>query len=181
MATSNQMPAEGTQYEVRWNRRSFRRNVLLIVVVWVAYVAIAVFASGILEKIGIAGAIVFGLVGVGGGIGGEIYIRLSPVAATLTPSGVSIRRHDPVAWGNIREVRLGALKPRSLFAFRPLHYIAFLPTRTEDLPRLSPRERLAVKLYGTSLLLLTENMNPPAEEILDAVGRLSDVPIRVVE
>jgi hypothetical protein len=33
-------------------------------------------------------------------------------------------------------------------------------------------------MYGTNLLLMTETVTPSAEDILAAVERLSDVPVR---
>jgi hypothetical protein len=171
-------PVESAQFEIRWNRRSYRRNVLFLTVLFLGYVAAAIFASGALQLIGLAGAVVFGLIGICGGLAGELQMRRHPVVATLSDSGITIRQRDPVSWEGIREVRLGTVKPRFLFTVRPFHYIAFLPTRTTDLSRLSPRGRLAIKLYGTNLLLITQNVSPAAEDILDAIDRLADVPVR---
>jgi len=182
VATSGQVPVEGTQFQVSWNRHFFRRKVLLVVVLFLAYAALAVFTSGAWQLIGVAAAIAFGLMGLCLGIVGELQMRRSPMAATLSDFGVTIRRRDPVGWEDIREVRLGTVKPRSLFMSQRFHYIAFLPTRAADISRLSPRERLLIKLYGTYLLLVTERVNPAAEDILDAIERLSNVPVyRVVD
>ena len=108
-------------------------------------------------------------------------MRDSPMAATLSDRGVTIRRRDLVGWEDIREVRLGKVKPRYFF-MRRIYCIAFLPARAPDVSRLSPRERLAVKLFGTSVVLLPDRVNPAAEDILDAIERLSSVPVyRVVD
>jgi hypothetical protein len=182
VTTSGQVPVEGTQFQVSWNRRSFRRKVLLAVVVFLAYAALAVFTSGMWQLLGVVFAIVFGLMGLCLGIVGELQMRRSPMAATLSDFGVTIRRRDPVAWEDIREVRLGTVKPRSLFMSRRPPCIAFLPIRAADVSRLSPRERMAIKLYGTHLLLVAERVTPSAEDILDAIERLSHVPVyRVVD
>lgn len=178
MVNSGQMPLEGTEFKVRLNGRSFRSNILVIILLFLAYAAAAVFASGGLQLIGVAGATVFGVVGLSAGVAGARQIRRDLVVATLNDSGVTFRRHDPVGWEAFREVSVGKLRPRLLFALRPLHYIAFLPARTADLPRPRPREWLAIKMYGTNLLLMTETVTPGAEEILTEVERLSDVPIR---
>jgi hypothetical protein len=182
VTTSGQVPVEGTQFQVSWNRHSFRRKVLPAVVLFLAYAALAVFTSGTWQLIGVVFTIAFGLIGLCLGIAIELRIRRSPMAATLSDFGVTIRRRDPVGWEDIGEVRPGTVKPRSLFMSRRLPYIAFLPTRAADVSRLSPRERLATKLYGTHLVLLTEMVNPAAEDILDAIERLSNVPVyRVVD
>jgi hypothetical protein len=175
---SGDFPDESTVFEVRLNRRRFRRNVLFIVASFLAYVALAVFASGPLRYIGLAGAVVFGLMGLIAGIGGELQIRRDPVAVTLDHAGVTFRGHDPVSWEGIREVRLQLVRPRLLFWVRPLHCIAFLPVQAPDVSRLRPRERLAVKMYGTHLVFMTETVTPSAEDILSGVERLSDVPVR---
>ena len=182
MTTSGQVPVEGTQFQVSWNRHSLRRKVLLIVVLFLAYAALAVFTSGMWQVIGVAGAIASGLIGLCLAIAGELQMRRSPMAATLSDFGVTIRRRDPVGWEDIREVRLRTVKPRSILTSQRLHYIAFLPTRAADVSRVSPRERLAIKLYGTHNALVTERVNPAAEDILDAIERLSNVPVyRVVD
>lgn len=178
MVNSGQVPLEGTEFKIRLNRRSFRSNILVIILLFLAYVAAAVFASGELRLIGAAGAAVFGVVGLSAGMAGARQIRRDPVVATLNDSGVTFRRHDQVGWETFREVRAGKLRPRLLFALRPLHYIAFVPARTADLPRPKPREWLAIRMYGTNLVLMTETVTPGAEDILTAVERLSDVAIR---
>jgi len=58
------------------------------------------------------------------------------------------------------------------------HPIAFVPQRVADLPRATLRERLAIVMYGTNLVLMTETVTPSADEILAAVQRLTDVPVR---
>jgi hypothetical protein len=182
VTTSGQVPVEGTPFQVGWNRHFFRRNLLLAVVGFLAYAALAVFTSGTWQLIGVVFAIVFGLSGLCLGVAAELQMRRSPMAATLSDFGITIRRRDPVGWEDIREVRLGTVEPRFLLAPRRLHYIAFLPTRAADVSRLSPRERLIIKLYGTHLFLVTERVNLAAEDILDAIERLSNVPVhRVVD
>lgn len=178
MPNVDQSPPERTAFEIRWNRRSFRRNILGIGLLFLAYVAIAVFTPGWWRLMSIVGAIVFGGVALTAGAGGVRQMQRSPVAATLNEFGVTIGRHDPAAWQIFREVRLGAVKPRLLFALRPLHYIAFVPEQSTDLPPPTPRERLAIRIYGTNLLLMTETVTPAADDILAAVQRLSDVPVR---
>jgi hypothetical protein len=178
MSSADRTSPERTGLEVRWNQRSFRRHIRILVPVLLGYIAIAVFASGTFRLIGVAGAVVFGvMVLYGGGAGGR-QIRRRPVAATLNESGVIFDRHDLAAWEILREVRFGRVKPRLLFVLRPLHYIAFVPQRTADLPRGTLRERLAVLMYGTNLVLMTETVTPGSDDILAAVERLSDVPVR---
>jgi hypothetical protein len=107
---------------------------------------------------------VFGVVALSADVTGARQIRRDPVVATLNDSGVTFRRHGPVGWEVFREVHLGMVKPRLLFALRPLHYIAFLPARTAGLPRPRPRERLAMRMYGTTLLLMTETVTQPPKK-----------------
>ncbi len=109
---------------------------------------------------------------------GARQFRRSPVAATLNEFGVTFARHEAAPWDIFQEVRLGLVKPRLLFVMRPLHYIAFVPKRTADLPLRLPAERLRVRIYGTNLLLMTQTVTPPRDDILAAVERLSDVPVR---
>jgi hypothetical protein len=59
---------------------SFWRNILILVPVFLAYLAIAAFASGTLRLIGVAGAIVFGVMVLFGGPAGARQIRPRPVA-----------------------------------------------------------------------------------------------------
>jgi hypothetical protein len=167
-----------TGFEVRWNQRSFRRNFLALVLIFLAYLALAVLASGFLHVIGVAGAIVFGLISLYGGAGSVWQFRRNPVVATLDESGVTFDRHDPAPWEIFREVRLEPAKPRLFFALRPLHYVAFIPERSADLPCPTARERLAIRLYGTNLLLMSQSVTPSGGDILAAVERLSDVPVR---
>jgi len=58
---------ERTELQVRPSQRSFRRSMLFLVPVFLVYIVIAVFASGAFRLIGVAGAIVFGVMVVFGG------------------------------------------------------------------------------------------------------------------
>ncbi len=178
MSRADRTSPERTELEVRWNRLSFRRNALILVLVFLGYIAIAVFASGTFRLIGVAGVIVFGVVLLYGGGAGGRQIRRRPVAATLNEFGVTFDRHDLAAWEIFREVRFGRWKPCLFFVLRPLHYVAFVPQRVADLPRATLRERLAIRMYGTNLVLMTETVTPSGDDILTAVERLSDVPVR---
>lgn len=177
MSISGQLPLDRANFEIKLDRRSFWLNSLFIALLFLASVALAVVGPARLHLDAIAGAAVFGVIGLSAGLAGARQIRREPVVATLNNAGVTFRRHDLVGWEVLQEVRIGSLKPRLLFALRPLHYIAFLPARTADLPSPKPHEWLAVRLYGTNLLLMTETVTPGAEDILAAVERLSDVPI----
>jgi hypothetical protein len=178
MSSADRTSPERTELEVRWNQRFFWRNILFLVPVFLGYIVIAVFASGTFRLIGAAGAIVFGITVLYGGGAGGWQIRRRPVAATLNEFGVTFDRHDSAAWEIFREARFGRVKPRLLFVVHPLHYIAFVPQRAADLPRATLRERLAIRMYGTNLLLMTETVTPSGDDILAAVERLSDVPVR---
>jgi len=178
VSSADRVSPERTEIEVRWDQRSFRRYIVILVPVFLGYIAIAVFASGTFRLIGVAGAVVFGVVVVYGGGAGGWQIWRRPVAATLNEFGVTFDRHGSAAWEIFREVRFGRWKPRLFFVLCPLHYIAFVPRRVADLPRATLRERLAVRMYGTNLVLMTETVTPSADDILAAVARLSDVPVR---
>jgi hypothetical protein len=178
MPSADRSSPEHAGLEIRWDQRFLRRSILMLIPLFLAYVAIAALASGTLRLIGVAGSILFGVVVLPSGGVSARQIRRTPVAAVLDEYGVTFRQHDPAAWEVFREVRFGRVKPRLLFAWRPLHYIAFVPQRPADLPPATPRERLAMRMYGTNLLLMTETVTPSADDILAAVERLSDVPIR---
>ncbi len=178
MSSADRTSPERTELEVRWNQRSFRPSILILVPVFPAYIAIAAFASGTFRLIGVAGAVVFGFMVLFIGPAGARQIRRRPVAATLNEFGVTFDRHDSAAWEIFREVRFGLVKPRLLFVLRPLHYLAFVPQRAANLPRATPRERLAIRMYGTNLVLMAETVTPSGADILAVVERLSDVPVR---
>lgn len=177
MSSADRTSPERTELEVQWNQRSFWRNILFLALVFFGYIAIAAFASGTFRLIGVAGAIVFGVMVLYSGGAGVRRIRRRPVVATLNEFGVTFGRHDSVAWEVFREVRSGLVKPRLLFMLRPLHYIAFVPQWADDLPRATLRERQAIRVYGTNLVLVTETVTPSGDDILAAVERLSDVPV----
>lgn len=178
VSSADRTSPERTELQVRWNQRSFRRSILILVLVFLGYIASAAFASGTSRLTGVAGAIVFGVMVLSVGPGGARHIRRRPVAATLNEFGVTFDRHESAAWEIFREVRFGLVKPRLLFLVRPVHYIAFVPQWAADLPRATPRERLAIRMYGTNLVLMTETVTPSGDDILAAVERLSDVPVR---
>jgi hypothetical protein len=162
-------------YEVRWNRRSFGWNLLLLFAIFLIYVGLALFASGVLEIIGIVGAVAFALILTYGMVSGLKQLRRSPVAATLTQSGITFYRQNPASWDTLKEVRTGRVKPHWLFALRP-HYVAFVPLDPSSLQR-NLKYKLAIRLYGTSFILMTQTVDPSADEILAAVRRFSDVRI----
>src|ERR1035437_3312704 len=169
---------ERTEFEVRWNQRSFAWNMAGIFLFFLASVAIAVLASGILRLVGAADVIVFGVVMAIGAVSRANALRRGPVAMSLNEFGVSFYQHDPVAWETLREVRLGRVKPRLLFSTNPLYYIAFIPQESSELHSLSHRKRMTTRIYGTPLVLITKTVSPSSEDILAAVERLSDVPVR---
>lgn len=58
MSSADRTSPERTELEVRWNQRFFWRNILVLIPVFLGYIAIAVFTSGTFRLIGVAGAIV---------------------------------------------------------------------------------------------------------------------------
>jgi len=177
MSTADGVSSQRPQFEVRWNRRSFGWNVLFLFLVSLVYVAVGVRASGSFRILGVAGVMLFGGLALYG-VAGARQLRGSPVAVSMNEFGVTFDRHDQVAWETLREVRLGPVKPRLLFFAHPLYYIAFVPKRAADLHRLSPRKRMTTRIYGTTLVLMTQTVTPSGDDILAAVERLSDVPVR---
>jgi hypothetical protein len=145
---------------------------------FLVYVAIAVLASDTLRLIGVAGVIMIGGVLATGALSRVKQLRRGPVAVALNESGVSFYEHDPVAWETLREVRLGPVKPRFLFITQPLYYIAFVPHKTTKPRSLSPWKRMRTRIYGTTMVLITKTVTPSSEDILAAVERLSEVPVR---
>lgn len=178
MSTADRASSERTQFEVRWNRRSFWSNVLFLFLIFLGYVAITVFASGSFRIIGMAGISVFGCVLLYSGVAGANQLQRRPVAVALNEFGVTFDRHDPVAWEALREVRFGRVRPRWFFFVHRLYYIAFVPKRAADLHSLTPRKRMTTRIYGTTLVLITQTVTPSGDDILAAVERLSDVPLR---
>ena len=128
--------------------------------------------------VGVAGVIVFGVFMVMGGVSRAKQLRRGPVAVALNEFGVSFYQHDPVAWETLREVRFGRVKPRLLYFTHPLYYIAFVPQEPAKPHSLSPRKRMTIRIYGTTRVLITQTVSPSGEDILAAVERLSDVPVR---
>jgi hypothetical protein len=177
MPNTDRRPSERTEFEVRWNLRSFWWNVLFLFLLFLVYTAIAVLASGYFRLLGVAGAIVFGVMVPYGGVMGAKQLRQRPVAVALNEFGVTFDRHDPVAWETIREVHLGRVKPHRLFFLHPLYYVAFLPKQAADPHSLTPRKRMTNRIYGTTLVLMTNPVIPSGEDILSAVERLSDIPV----
>ena len=177
MPDSGPAPLERTEFQIRWNQRSHRFQVLLVGLIFLLTAGLAVFGSDSWRVPGIAGVIVVGLLLVAG-VTEARKMRRTPVAATLTEFGVTVGDHAAVGWESIREVRLAPVKPELFFVLRPLYNIAFVPERTSDLPYPKLRERLAIKIYGTNLLLMAQTVTPSADAILAAVQQLSDVPVR---
>ncbi len=87
MSTTDGVSSQGLQFEVRWNRRSNRWNILFLFLVSLVYVAIAVRASGSFRIVGVAGTTFFGGV-VLYGVAGARRFRRSPVAVTMNEVGV---------------------------------------------------------------------------------------------
>lgn len=59
MTSGDRISTEAPDFEILWNRRSFGRNLLLLFVIFLVYIAIAIFPSNTLRVIGIVGAIAF--------------------------------------------------------------------------------------------------------------------------
>lgn len=87
MPISGQVPLERADFEVRLDRRSFWRNSLFIALLFLAYVALAIFGTARLHLDAVAGVAVFGVIGLSAGLAGARQIRREPVVATLTDSG----------------------------------------------------------------------------------------------
>ena len=75
----------------RWTQRSYQASILLLAIVFLVYLALALFGSGIWFILGTAGSVVFGLAVVSG-LGWRRWMRRTPVAATLTEAGVTVGR-----------------------------------------------------------------------------------------
>jgi hypothetical protein len=178
MSTVDRVSSEHTNFEVRWNRRSFWWNVVFMFVLFLACVAIAVLDPDGVSFVGVAGTVVFGGAVLFFGVAGAKQLRQTPVAIILNEFGVTFDRHDPVAWETLSEVRFGRVKPRWLFFVHPLYYVAFVPKRTADLHSLTPRKRMSIRMYGTTMLLMTQAVTVNGDDILAAVERMSDVPVR---
>jgi hypothetical protein len=178
MSNADQTSYERTEFEVRWNQRYFAWNMAGIFLFFLVYVAVAVLASDTFRLVGVAGVIVFGVFMVMGGVSRAKQLRRGPVAVALNEFGVSFYQHDPVAWETLREVRFGRVKPRLLYFTHPLYYIAFVPQKPAKPHSLSPRKRMTIRIYGTTRVLITQTVSPSGEDILAAVERLSDVPVR---
>jgi hypothetical protein len=176
VSTGDQTPYERTELEVRWNQRSFVWNLVLICALFLFSVTYFVLAPGNFRLLGAVATIGFGVAVVATGVSGVRRLRLGPATAVLDEFGVRFYQHDPVAWETLREVRFGRVKRR--LEWPPLRYIAFVPKEPVDPQSLTPAERRTTRTYGTTLVLITQAVTPGGEEILSAVERFSDIPIR---
>jgi hypothetical protein len=142
---------------------------------WLAIACIAVFAAAL-----VLGAVSF------------VRSRGKPWQVRLGADGVEARGFDTVPWSALAEVRISRLRPRWFFVLQPKRYrvIAFVPREPGTLPAtvvydpfLDGKQsshrmtRLRTKLYGGPLILFTQSLDATADEITDAIRRLSDVPV----
>ncbi len=132
MPNPERTSSELTEFEIRWNPRSFWWNVLVLFVLFLVYTTTAALASGSYRLLGVAGGILFGVMVPYAGLAGAKQLRRRPMAVALNEFGVTLDRHDPVAWETIREVHLGRVRPHLLFFLHPLNYVAFLPKQASD-------------------------------------------------
>ncbi len=68
MPSADRTPSEHAEFQIRWNQRSFKGNLLLMIAFFLAYLALVVFASGFWRFIGVAGVVVFGGFGLYAGV-----------------------------------------------------------------------------------------------------------------
>ena len=139
---------------------------------WITWFGVAVFGS----------VVVVGLVGVLRG-------RRLPWELRLAADGVTVRGAEPQPWSAVAEVRVTGLRPGWFFLV-PLGFrvIAFVPEPGAAMPALpSARlghwtERWAAarrdRWYGSQLLLMPYAYDATTEQVLAAVRRFSDVPVR---
>ena len=145
----------------------------------------------------LAGILVFGAMGVFGGVV-ALRSRRWGWVLRLDEGGVTVRDHERVPWSDLSGVTVTSLRPRWLsdppwFVRRwrrpdPYPVVALLPRPGVDLPapRLpggpGPRDRLGTlrrRRYGTSLLLMPHATDASVDQLLDAAHTWGELPVTV--
>jgi hypothetical protein len=161
-------------------------SVGFIAAILCAYVllgAFGVIARGLMWM----GVAVFGA-GVLIGLSGAVRARGASWDLRLDPDGVTVRGHATRPWSDFAEVRVTGMRPAWLFIVS-LGYrvVAFVGQSGVDLPTLPSAKlfgrfggsaRLRERWYGSQLLLMPHAFDASTREIVDAVRRFSDVPVR---
>jgi hypothetical protein len=148
-------------------------------------------ASGVLSAwLTWPGVVVFAVV-LAIGLVGSLRGRRGPGELRLDAAGVTVREAPLRPWSDIAEVRVSGLRPGLVFPFS-LGYrmVTFVPRPGVVLaPLPSARLRGAAesfaatrrdRWYGSQLIVATWAFDAPVEELLDAVRRFGDVPVRTV-
>ena len=161
----------------------------LLVAVLAGYLALA--ANRVLPAwVSWSGVVVFSVVVTIGSIG-LLRARRAPEELRLDAQGVTVRDAGLRPWSDIAEVRVTGLRPRWVF---PVSFgyrvVTFVPRPGVVLAALpSARLRGAAgsfaatrrdRWYGSQLIVATWAFDAPTEELLDAVRRFGDVPVRTV-
>ncbi|MDQ7809094.1 hypothetical protein Q5425_35665 [Amycolatopsis sp. A133] len=128
------------------------------------------------------------------GVVSFVRSRGKPWQVRLGADGVEARGFETVPWSALAEVRVRRLRPRWFFILQPKRYrvIAFVPREPGAVPStvvfdvalegekaVRPMTRWRTKLYGSPFLVLAHTLDATPDEIVDAVRRLSDVPVSV--
>ena len=171
-------------------RQSPRRQlpaVAAIAAVLAGYVALG--AADVLPRwIVLSGVVVFGVVLVVGLIT-LLRARRAPEELRLDAAGVTARGAALRPWSDIAEVRVTGLRPRWVFpvslGYRMVTFVPRPGIVLTPLPSARLRGRLESwaaarrdRWYGSQLIVAPYAFDATTEELLDAVRRFSDVPVR---
>ena len=195
-------PAAPTWYEVRVSttgvadvlelRQSVRRQLPalgFLVVVLGGYLVLA-WNDVLPAWITWSGVVVFAVI-LAVGLIGLLRAHRSAAELRLDADGLTVRDAVLRPWSDIAEVRVTGLRPRWVF---PVSFgyrvVTFVPRPGVVLAALpSARLRGAAgsfaatrrdRWYGSQLIVATWAFDAPTEELLDAVRRFGDVPVRTV-
>jgi len=134
-----------------------------------------------------AGIAVFGAVLLIG-LYGLVKARDSSWELRLDPEGVTVRGQETRPWSDVAEVCITGMRPKWLFfmsfGYRVVTFVGQPGVELPALPsarlgnRLGGSARLQERWYGSHLLLMPHAFDTSTEDIVDAVQRFSDVPVR---
>ncbi len=118
--------------------------------------------------------------------------RGKPWQLRFGADGVEARGFEPVPWSALAQVRVSRLRPRWLYFAAPGRYwvVTFVPRHGLSVPAvavfdpLSRRGALSdrvarwqTKRYGSPFCVFTHTVDATPEEIVEAIRRLTDVPV----
>jgi len=185
---------EAAALEVRPSVRKQLRPLTILVAFFTCYVLGAV--TGFIDAwLAVGGVALFG-VPIAIGLAQAARARRAPWELRLDHMGVTVRGHDRVPWSDVEEVRVSRLTPRWLWAprFTPRFLrvdddvVSFVPSPGVEVPPLPSmagrgrwgrfHHRRRQREYDTQLVVLLMTYDTSVGELVAAVERWSNVPVR---